>query len=296
MRVMNLPELPAGPNSVEDCVSLYLNRPTTEDALWPQASLLLTAYMAWPNDESSRNSLAATYLARFLQNSAGNTRAEIASNSGDWIAFQKFGGLGAVTRPAFDHLTEEIAGVQRRWLLVADIFQMIVDMAYDDRIELRRGPSISKAIELCEIERTMPGHSQLRKAWSDFRDVAHLIAAGAYLAHKGLAKAEAPEHSILRAIWLAPDAVLALASGFQEFGLQPKPVRKESPTLRSDKVWRIPPGLVPKDPCVVSRRLTEAHLEHLGTRRASKKYIPATVPGREPGHLYADSSPAAFTR
>jgi hypothetical protein len=127
----------------------------------------------------------------------------------------------------------------------------------------------------------MPGHSQLRKAWSDFRDVAHLITAGAYLAHEGLAKAEAHEHSILRAIWLAPDAVLALAFGFQECGLQPKPVRKESPTLRSDTVWRIPPGLVAKDPCVVFRRLTEAHLEHLGTRRASKKYIPATVPRRD---------------
>ena len=42
--------------------------------------------------------------------------------------------------------------------------------------------------------------------------------------------------------------VLALASGFQQFGFQPKPVRKESPTLRPDKVWRIPPRLVPKKP------------------------------------------------
>lgn len=285
MRVMNLPELPAGPNSVEDCIGLYLNRLPTDDALWPQVSLLLTAYMAWPNDEPARNSLAATFLARFLQNpdagTSGNIGAEIASNSGDWIAFEKFGGLGAVAKPAFDYLAEEIARVQRRWLLVADIFQMIVDMAHDDRIALWRGPSISKAIELCEIERTMPGHSQLRKAWSDFRDVAHLIVAGACLAHGGVAKAAAHEHSVLNAIWIAPDAVLALASGFQEFGLQPKPVRKESPTLRPDKVWRIPPRLVPQKPFVVVRRLTEAQLEHLRTRRAPKRYTPATVPGRD---------------
>ena len=229
MRVMNLSELPAGPNSVEDCIGLYLNRLPTDDALWPQVSLLLTAYMAWPNDEPARNSLAATFLARFLQNSdagtAGNIRAEMASNSRGWEAFEKFGGLGAVAKLAFDYLTEEIAGVQRRWLLVADIFQMIVDMAHDDRIALRRGPSISKAIELCEIEQKMPGHSQLRKAWSDFRDVAHLMVAGAYLAHKGLAKAAAHETSILKAIWIAPDAVLALASGFQEIfsPIQPSP-------------------------------------------------------------------------
>ncbi|MGO9702133.1 MAG: hypothetical protein ACLPX7_23050 [Xanthobacteraceae bacterium] len=90
-----------------------------------------------------------------------------------------FGGLRSVAKPAFQRLTDEIAQVQRRWLLVADIFHKIVDLAYDDRIDLRGGPSISKAIELCEIEYTMPGHSQLRNAWTDFRDVAHLIAASA---------------------------------------------------------------------------------------------------------------------
>jgi hypothetical protein len=188
--------------------------------------------------------------------------------------------LGAVVKPAFDLLTEEIAWVQRRWLLVADIFQMIVDMAHDDRIVLQRGASISKAVELCEIERAMPGHSQLRKAWSDFRDVAHLIVASAYLAHEGLAKAATHEASILKAIWIAPDAVLALAAGFQEFGLQPKAVLNESPILRPDKLWRIPPVFVPKNPFVVFRRLTEEQFKHLRTRRASKKYIPATVAGR----------------
>ena len=205
MRGMDLPELPVGLNSVEDCIRLYLNRLPADDAHWPQVSLLLTAYMAWPNDESERNSFVATYLARFVQNSDGSTAsgtpAAIAFNSGDWIAFEKFGGLGAVAKPAFDHLTERIAQVQRRWLLVADIFQMIVDMAHDDRIALRRGSSISKAIELCEIERIMPRHSQLRKAWSDFRDVAHLIAASAHLAHEGIANATAArEASILKAV------------------------------------------------------------------------------------------------
>jgi hypothetical protein len=285
MRVMNLPELPVGPNSVEDCVRLYLNRLPTDDALWPRVSLLLTAYMAWPNDEPKRNSWVATYLARFFQNSArGTSRDMPAANvpkSPDWITFEQFGGFGAVAKPALDHLTGEIAQVQRRWLLVADIFQLIVDMAHDDRIALRRGSSISKAIELCEIERTMPGHSQLRKAWSDFRDVAHLIAAGAHLAHEGIAKAAAThEASILKAIWIAPDAVLALAAGFQEFGLRPKAFEKEPTFLRRDKLWRVPPGLLPKEPFIVFRRLTEQQLGHLRTRRAPKRYIATTAPVR----------------
>jgi hypothetical protein len=284
---MNLPKLPLGPSSFEDCVQLYLSRLHADDAPWPHVSLLLTAYMAWPNDGPQRNSWNAIYLARFIQNSGGDIAgarpAAKASKSRHWVTFEKFGGLGAVAKPAFDHMAEEIAQVQRRWLLVADIFQMIVDMAHDDRIALRRGPSISKAIELCEIERTMPGHSQLRKAWSDFRDVAHLIAASARLAHEGLAKAAAHEASILKAIWIAPDAVVALAAGFQESGLQPKAVRNESPNLRPDKVWRIPPRLVPKKPFVVFRRLTEEQLRHLSTRRAPKKYIPTTasVSGRK---------------
>jgi hypothetical protein len=281
---MNLPELPIGPDSVDECVRLYFNRLPADDALWPRVSLLLTAYMAWPNDEVRRDSCVATYLARFIQNSAQGTADDMpaaeAPKSLDWITFEKFGGLGAVAKPAFDHLIEDIAQVQRRWLLVADIFQMIVDMAHEDRIALGRGPSISKAIELCEIERSMPGHSQLRKAWSDFRDVAHLISASAFLAHEGLAEAAAHEASILKAIWLAPDAVLALAAGFQESGLQPKAVRKESSCLRPDKVWGIPPGLVPKKPFVVFRRLTEEQLGHLSTRRAPKKYISTTAPGR----------------
>jgi hypothetical protein len=285
MPVMNLPQLPVGPGSVDKCVSLYLNRLPADDALWPRASLLLTAYMAWPGDEPKRDSFVATYLARFIQNSAAETSRDMSAanvpTSQDWIAFENFGGLGAVAKPAFDHLSEEIAQLQRRWLLVADIFQLIVDMAFDDRIALRRGSSISKAIELCEIERTMPGHSQLRKAWSDFRDVAHLIAAGAHLAHEGIANATAArEASILKAVWIAPDAVLALAAGLQEFGLQPKAVRKESPILRHDKLWRVPPEHLPNKPFVVFRRLTEKQLEYLRTRRASKKYIGTTAPVR----------------
>jgi hypothetical protein len=153
MRVMNLPELPIGPSSVDECVRLYFNRLPADDALWPRVSLLLTAYMAWPNDEMRRDSCVATYLARFIQNSAQGTADDMpaaeAPKALDWITFEKFGGLGAVAKPAFDHLIEDIAQVQRRWLLVADIFQMIVDMAHEDRIALGRGSSISKAIELC---------------------------------------------------------------------------------------------------------------------------------------------------
>jgi hypothetical protein len=282
MRVMNLPELPITAQSADDCVSEYLRRLPADELLCPEVSLLLTAYMTWPNDGPARDSFVATYLARFIEKSSpNNLEDESAANIQrlpDWARFEKFGGLRAVAKPAFQKLTDEIGQVQRRWLLVADIFHKIIDMAYDERIGL--SPSISKAIELCEIEYTMPGHSQLRNAWSDFRDAGHLIAASAYLAHKALAKTPGHEASILEALWIAPDAVIALAGGFQEFWLQHQSGKKEPVTVQRDSLWRIPSSLMPKAPFIVFRRLTEEQLEYLRTRRASKKYVPTTAPVR----------------
>jgi hypothetical protein len=157
---------------------------------------------------------------------------------------------------------------------------MIVDIAHDDWTLLKRGPSISKAIELCELQHGMPGHSQLRRAWSDFRDVGHLIAASAFLAHEALDKVSSQEASILNAVWIAPDAVIALASGFQEFWSQHDLGKNEKGNTRRGDLWRIPFVHMPQAPLVVFRRLTEEQLEYLQTRRASKKYIPTTAPVR----------------
>ena len=281
MRVMNLPELPAGPSSVDECIGLYVDRLPADEFLWPRLSLSLTAYMAWPNAAAQRDSWIASYIALFIQN-CGDAAVHNASKLQDWTALENFGGLGAIAKPALDHLTDEIAQTQREWLWVADIFHKIVDIAHDVRVPPGGGPSISKAVELCELEVSAPGHSQLRRAWSDFRDVAHLLTAGAYLAHGGINKVESQEASILKAIWIAPDAVLALASGFQEFGLQPQPVRNKSTILQRDTLWRVPPALIPEKPFVPFRLLTKEQLEYLQTRRAAKKYSPATAPIR--GH------------
>jgi hypothetical protein len=225
----------------------------------------MTGYLAWPNDEDRRNSFVATCLARI-------DLAGVEKPSVDSQELAPFGGVGAIAKAAFDQLSREIAQVDRKWLMVADIFQMIVDMAHDERAMLRRGPSISKAIDLCELEKVMRGHSQLRGAWSEFRDVAHLVAAAAYLAYESLVHARAVEEAtLLNSIWLAPDAVLALAQGLQVFGLQPRTIQKEQPILRPDKLWRIPGTHGPKDPFIVFRRLTDEQLAFLTSRRVGKK-------------------------
>lgn len=63
MQVMSLPKLPIKKQSLDDYVREYLDRLTNDEAPWPHISLLLTAYMAWPKDKSTRNSFMATYLA-----------------------------------------------------------------------------------------------------------------------------------------------------------------------------------------------------------------------------------------
>jgi hypothetical protein len=273
---MNLPKLPIRPTSPKECVDLYLQRLPANVFRWPHTSLLLTAYMAWPNARVGFDGFIAAFLAKFFQKFGKVTVVDESAKetSAEQSALERFGGVGAIAGPALDYLLGEITQMQPKWLWVADIFQMTVDMAHDDRIELRGGSSISKAIELCELESGLPGHSQLRRAWSDFRDVAHLLAASTHLAHKGLAYSPTErEASILKAIWTAPDAVLALAAGFQEFGLQPNAVRKKSSILRPDNVWRVPDDTKPEKPFVVRRRLTEAQLDFLSTRRARKEYI-----------------------
>jgi len=288
MRVMNLPELPTGPISVEECIEVYVSRLPADRALWPRLSFTLTAYMAWPNNEPRRDSFIASYLASRIQNRGDDTSDTAVSEASESerSEFENFGGLGAVATPALDHLTGEIGRTQREWLLVADIFHKVADIAHDDRASRGGNPSISKAVELCEIERSTPGHSQLRRAWGDFRDVAHLLAAGAYLAHGAIKKSAEKEESILNIVRIAPDAVLALAGGFQKFGLQL--VGNKSTILPRDTLWQVPLELLPEKPFIPVRRLTDDQLEYLQARGASKKYRPTIAPVRGQRQRTAD--------
>jgi hypothetical protein len=270
MRTMNLLEVSlAVAQTHEKCIELYSERLIANEAPWPDLSAFLSAYLAWPSHEDRRNSFVATYLARFRPVSDEVADDSVADSNARG-PLESFGGISAIAKVAFDQLTNEIAQIQCKWLLTADIFQFILDMAYDKRIALRRGASVSKAVDLCELERGLPGHSQLRGAWSEFRDVAHLLTAGAHLAHVGLGKdGSKDEASILHSIWIAPDIVLALAYGLQEFGLQPKPIRNESSILRADTLWRVPDRYKPEQPFVICRPLTEDQLAFLDSRRVA---------------------------
>jgi hypothetical protein len=275
MRIMPLPELRVPASSCEQCIQLYLDslsekrarlaRHSAERVCWPFASTFLTAYMVWPNDEERRYAALAAGLPSSLASDglASDSRADSQRSV-------QLDPLSAVAKLARQQIMDELRQVQRKWLVAADIFQRIVDMAHDERAVLRRGPSISKAVDLCEVERWLPGHSQLRGVWSEFRDVAHLLAASAFLGFEARARGSSSgETSILNAIWIAPDIVLTLAYGLQEFGLQSKSIRKEPSILRPDTLWRVPNTYKLEEPFVVSRHLTEAQLDFLNSRRVA---------------------------
>lgn len=264
MRTMRLPQVPPIPSSIDDCIALYSHRLRGDFAPHPEIAASLLGYMGWPNDRAKRNRWMATVISHI-----GGAYLKDAPTKG-WGAFQSFGGLEAVTSAALEAISRELVEVSIHWCRAADVFQLVVDMSLDDRIEFRGGPSISKAVELLELPQDTPGHTRFRHAWAHLRDVAHLIAASAFIASEGQ-KTRIPDSSvIMNATWLAPEAVLPLAAGYQNFGLQKKSHGQTMPILPSDTMWRLttPPMA---NPLLPFRRLTDEQLEFLKTRRTKGK-------------------------
>jgi hypothetical protein len=167
---------------------------------------------------------------------------------------------------------DSLENAQEQWTRVADIFHVIVDIAHEKRIKIRGGPSIAKAVDLVEDAHGLPGRSQLTAAWSNFRDVAHVITAAAHLAHCAVtARDDARAASILSAMLLVPDVVIPLAGAFQQFGLTTFPHGRNTPIL-PDTLWRIPEARLPENLFLPVRPLTERQLDQLQVRTNPKKY------------------------
>ena len=64
MRTMHLPNIPIAAQSHKECIEMYSERLSANEAPLPDVSAFLSAYVAWPSDEDRRNSFVATYLAR----------------------------------------------------------------------------------------------------------------------------------------------------------------------------------------------------------------------------------------
>jgi len=215
--------------------------------------------MAWPEDETSRKSWVASVMAQRLAHAG---RLSISH------PISLFGGLELVAREAFDALSGRLTAAMKKWTPVADVMQMLVDLQSPD-LHLPGGPSISKAIELCADDRDGRSEAQIRRLWSQYRDVAHLLAAGALLAR------EVPESdgSIFSATWYAPDSVLGISAGFETFGLNFRPQGQRESALPPQSVWRLPSHCIPEKSWLQRRALSDRQREVLRTYQARKAYI-----------------------
>lgn len=254
-REMHLPNAMV-PDSVESAVQLYSSRAKGALLVPLEFSFLLTAYVAWPENESKRNS----WVAALSEQAAIAHQNKTDSSSS---VLEMFGGTAALLHPAFAALRADHQACEQKMPPVADIFLRLVDMHYEPKIKLRGGTSVAKAIGLCELDADGKSHAVLYRCWRDFKNVAHLIAAAAVIATKCQVRLFLP-------IWFAPDAVCAVAAGFQQFALGVTAHGRRDPLLSEETVWRVPSHCHPAKPFLTYRRLSDNQIEFLNGRRARK--------------------------
>jgi hypothetical protein len=226
---------------------------------FPEASQLLVAYMAWPNDEEKRNRWMATAIAFFLS-------AQLSTRPPSQDVFQLFGGLRAVADSSLSPLMEMLVRIQDRWPRVADVMQMVVDIHYDQRGPIRGGASISKALDALQNYKVLPVKSRLSRDSSDFRDVAHLVTAAAAIAAAGKERTEQEDAAaVLTPLLYVPEVVLALGRAYQQFGLSLRPHVASGPILPRKSLWFIPND-APVLPLPV-RHLSDADFDYLSKKR-----------------------------
>ena len=265
MRGINIAKPARLPSSVEECAKDYLENVAANRSSSIETGLLLIGYMAWPNDEKLRNEWMATRLIVREAREQANRGASVGTDP------EQFGGLDALAEAASSELSRRLTVQAEKWFAVADVFQVLVDLAYDDRVEEKA--SISSAKALCEIARGTLRRSQQSRAWSEFRDVAHLITAAAHLAHRGqVADPGTDAESPINVVLHTPYAVVALAAGYQQFGLDFKPYRQKDTVLPPNTAWRIPDELFPEWPYIVKRSLSPKQVEFIQTRRVPNPY------------------------
>ena len=223
-----------------------------------QTSFYLAAYMAWPNDGAKRNQwIAALRAEKHLANAGAQGLLDQPDNVG----------LKLLAKPALAAKMSEIADLQSAWTAVADVFQRLIDMATDEHLSLRRGPSVSKAIALCEFDKTY-GRAQFERFWSQYRDVAHLITAAAWLASR-----DTSDGSIFSVVWLSPDAVIGIADGLEYFGVSTKPHGATDTFLPSKTTWRLPDHCCKGKPFLIKRPLSAEQRQFLKHRKSRNEYV-----------------------
>ncbi len=226
------------------------SRLNQETVIWPEQAIPLVGYMGWPNDPESR--AASVAIVR------------------RWREGSRF-------------IPSRLRQIQTDWVRVADISNIHLDLTEGSHQQRRGGPSVGKAIAVAAGSiRARGAHAaNLWRAWKEYKDVAHLVAAATIISAEvrrraktrpfgelGLGADRLPPFTIAM---LMPDFVLSLALSFQEYGLSSIPQSREQPMLDPENLWRIAPDMnvVAVPPPV--RKVSREAIAILNARRAGNR-------------------------
>jgi hypothetical protein len=245
-------DLPSFRDQIEfsDLDNFYKTRLSQDIVLWPEQAIPLLGYMCWPNDPEQRDQLMRTVRS--------------------WPEGSK-------------QIPPRLRRIQEQWLRVADVFHSYFDLDAGNHQERRGGPSIGKAITLVDANAKSRGTAaaSLWNTWAAYKDVAHLVTAATLIfadVHKRFCEEQIgqfglPAHQFMPfpLAMMMPDLVLAIALGFERFGLSRIPRGKTESTLNPDTLWRIPPAInvTPVEP--PWRKLRKQDLAVLNARRAGNR-------------------------
>jgi hypothetical protein len=249
MRIM---EIPSFRDRIEfwDLNNFYKARLSQDLVLWPEQAISLLGYMCWPNDPEQRDQ-----LMRLMRS---------------WPDGSK-------------QIPPRLRRIQNQWLRAADVFHWYFDLAAGEHQERRGGPSIGKAISLVAANAKSRGTSaaNLWDTWGPYKDVAHLVTAAVVIFDDVLRKVGEgqigqyglPAHQFMPfpITMMMPDLVLALALGFEQFGLSRIPPGKIESSLNPDTLWRIPSGINVEALPPPSRKLRKQDVAILNARRAGNR-------------------------
>jgi hypothetical protein len=224
--------------------SLLRDRLMDEVVLFPELSVRLVSYMAWPNDETARNA---------------------------WIAAH--GPCEEAITPNEQHCREFVL-IQKHWARAADVLHHHYDLWQGGHQVRRGGASVGKSIHIVAAGAKSPGtgKAKLWEIWSAYKDVAHLVTSAILVSAE--ANARGLTHLRIQPVkmtMLVPDLVLSVAMTFQRYGLGAKVHGRDEPLFDLAALWRIPEniGLEPIEPPVRKIRNVEKRL--LNARRAGHR-------------------------
>jgi hypothetical protein len=247
MRVMEILRFPQK-IEITDLDHCYRPRLNQAEVFFPEQAIPLLGYMCYPNDPQARDAL--------------------------WRALWSWSRSEAPVMP------EGLRRIEKDWPRVADIFHCYCDLVKGQHQARRGGPSIGKAITLvAEIATSVgTGAATLWKAWSAYKDVAHLITAAALICAEartryrngplepsGLGR---DQFRPFQMAFLMPDLVLAVSLDFERLGLTPA---RTEPTLDPQTVWRIPKDINVTLLPLLKRKIRRQDVSILNRRRAGNR-------------------------